>query len=117
MQASQYIDAVRLMTEVRRTCDDTLLGDADVLALPTTIIPAVPIDEAQKDDPTLGLTRLTGAFNLTGQPAMSVPCGLTPHGLPIGLQLVGRRFDETTVLRVAHAFEVKAGVSMLLPPA
>ena len=42
---------------------------------------------------------------MTGQPAASVPCGFTKDGLPIGLQLVGRRFDDATVLRAAAAFE------------
>jgi aspartyl-tRNA(Asn)/glutamyl-tRNA(Gln) amidotransferase subunit A len=47
----------------------------------------------------------TYPFNLTGQPAASVPCGFTKSGLPIGLQIVGRRFDDATVLRASAAFE------------
>jgi aspartyl-tRNA(Asn)/glutamyl-tRNA(Gln) amidotransferase subunit A len=47
----------------------------------------------------------TYPFNLTGQPAASVPCGFTRDGLPIGLQIVGRRFDDVSVLRAAAAFE------------
>jgi aspartyl-tRNA(Asn)/glutamyl-tRNA(Gln) amidotransferase subunit A len=47
----------------------------------------------------------TFPFNFTGQPAMSIPCGFTAAGLPVGLQIVGRRFDEATVLRLAAAFE------------
>ncbi len=47
----------------------------------------------------------TAAFNLTGHPAISVPCGLSSEGLPIGLQVAGRSFDEETVLRVAHVYE------------
>ena len=47
----------------------------------------------------------TAAFNLTGHPAISVPCGLNSDGLPIGLQIAGRAFDEETVLRVAHVYE------------
>jgi len=58
---------------------------------------------------------LTGQFDLSGQPAMSVPCGFTAGGLPVGLQLVGRRFDEATVLRAAHAFEQAAGISSARP--
>ncbi|MEE8372765.1 MAG: amidase family protein, partial [Dehalococcoidia bacterium] len=48
---------------------------------------------------------LTCPFNLTGQPAASVPAGWTDDGLPVGLQIVGRRYDEVTVLRAAAAFE------------
>ena len=46
--------------------------------------------------------------NLTGLPAISIPCGLGKDGLPIGLQLVGRAFDEATVLRTAYAFEANS---------
>jgi aspartyl-tRNA(Asn)/glutamyl-tRNA(Gln) amidotransferase subunit A len=51
------------------------------------------------------LAYTTAAFNLTGHPAISVPCGLSAEGLPIGLQISGRAFDEETVLRVAHVYE------------
>ncbi len=51
------------------------------------------------------LTRYTRVFNLTGLPAISVPCGFSSEGLPIGLQLVGRAWDEATVLRAAYAYE------------
>jgi aspartyl-tRNA(Asn)/glutamyl-tRNA(Gln) amidotransferase subunit A len=51
------------------------------------------------------LTRYTRVFNLTGLPAISVPCGFSSEGLPIGLQLAGRAWDEATVLRAAHAYE------------
>ena len=47
----------------------------------------------------------TYIFNMTGQPAATVPCGFTKAGLPIGLQIVGRRFDDVTVLRASAAFE------------
>jgi len=59
------------------------------------------VDEAHPgfDDP------FTFPFAMTGQPAISVPCGTTADGLPVGLQLVGRRFAEATVLRAAAAFE------------
>jgi len=77
--------------------------------MPATPKAAVTIESVSKDDPTLGLTRLTAQFDLTGQPAISVPCGLTDGGLPVGLQLVGRRFDERTVLRAAHALESAPG--------
>ena len=49
---------------------------------------------------------LTRASNTVGNPAVTVPCGLTSGGLPIGLQIMGRPFDEETILRIAHAWEV-----------
>jgi aspartyl-tRNA(Asn)/glutamyl-tRNA(Gln) amidotransferase subunit A len=50
---------------------------------------------------------LTGPTNLNGLPSLSVPCGFTSSGLPIGLQLIGRPFDEATLYRYAHAYEAE----------
>ena len=51
------------------------------------------------------LTQYTRSFNITGSPAISIPCGFSDAGMPIALQLAGRPFDELTVLRAAHAYE------------
>ncbi len=106
--ASQYVYAARRRDEARRGADSLLEG-LDVLAMPTCPLAAVPIAGLPQNDPTLHLGRYTGAFDLTGQPALSVPCGLTAKGLPVGLQILGRRFDEATVLRAAHAYEGARG--------
>lgn len=83
----------------------------DVLALPTTPTVAFPVGQ---NAPTRwlpvaeGATRwfgLTAAFNATGQPAASVPAGFTRAGLPVGLQLVGRRYDDWTLMRACKTFE------------
>jgi Asp-tRNA(Asn)/Glu-tRNA(Gln) amidotransferase A subunit family amidase len=83
----------------------------DLLLTPTMPIPAF---EVMRDTPGitpgrlpegLGWSFLTFPFNLTGQPAASVPCGFTPGGLPVGLQVVGRRHDDITVLRASAALE------------
>ena len=116
LKAVDYVRATRARDEARRNCDELLLSEVDLLAMPTTFRTAVPIDAISNDDPTLGYTRLTAPFDLTGQPACSVPCGFTEQGLPVGLQLVGRRFDERTVLRAAHAFETESGVARPHPP-
>lgn len=83
----------------------------DVLACPTVATAAFPLGilwpteiDGRPVDREAG-SAFTYPFNLTGQPAISVPCGFTSAGLPVGLQLVGRRFDDLTVLRVAAAFE------------
>ena len=76
------------------------------LLLPTAPVAAPPIGEspaARAARPSL--TRFTAAFNLTGLPALSVPCGFTPAGLPIGLQLVAGRWAEARLLRAGHAYE------------
>ena len=116
LKVTDYVRAIAVRDEARRTCDAVLLSEVDLLAMPATRSAAPPIDTVAKDDPTLGLTRFTSAFNLTGQPAISMPCGFTKQGLPVGLQLVGRRFDERTVLRAAHAFETRPDGSMPHPP-
>jgi aspartyl-tRNA(Asn)/glutamyl-tRNA(Gln) amidotransferase subunit A len=59
-------------------------------------------------DLAVAYLRFACPANLTGLPAISVPCGLGKDGLPIGLQLVGRAFDEATVLRAAYAFEANS---------
>jgi aspartyl-tRNA(Asn)/glutamyl-tRNA(Gln) amidotransferase subunit A len=116
LKATDYIRGMRSLEEVRKTCDDTFLPGVDVLALPATRQDAVTIESVTQEDPTVGYTRFTAQFNLTGQPALSVPCGLTQQGLPVGLQLVGRRFEEITVLRAAHALESEAKLRLPFPP-
>lgn len=116
LKATDYIIAARQRDEARRVGDDVLLRDLDLLAMPSTLRTAVTIESVETDDPTLGLTRFTAMFDLTGQPAISVPCGLSQAGLPVGLQLVGKMFDEATVLRAAHAFQTESGIEMLHPP-
>jgi aspartyl-tRNA(Asn)/glutamyl-tRNA(Gln) amidotransferase subunit A len=108
--ATQYLDAQRARQVVRAEVD-AALRTYDALLMPTTPIPAplvgeraVPVDGVT-DDVRAWLTRCTRPINLTGHPALSVPCGLTNAGLPIGLQLVGRYFDEATLLRLGAAYE------------
>jgi aspartyl-tRNA(Asn)/glutamyl-tRNA(Gln) amidotransferase subunit A len=89
----------------------TVLEEVDVLVTPTTPIPAVPIGQETvtyggATEPVLfALTRCTVPFNAAHLPALSLPCGFTAAGLPIGLQIAGRPFDEATVLRVGRAYE------------
>jgi aspartyl-tRNA(Asn)/glutamyl-tRNA(Gln) amidotransferase subunit A len=61
------------------------------------------------------LTRYTRVFNLAGLPAISVPCGFSSEGLPLGLQLVGRAWDEATVLQAAYAYETATEWSQRCP--
>ena len=62
------------------------------------------------------LTQYTRPYNITGFPAISVPCGFSAEGMPIGLQLAGRPFDEETVLRAAHAYEQSTEWHSRRPP-
>jgi aspartyl-tRNA(Asn)/glutamyl-tRNA(Gln) amidotransferase subunit A len=86
----------------------------DLLLTPTMPLPAFPVGRDFPDTVAgqrrthLAWTPFTYPFNLTGQPAISLPCGWTSGGLPVGLQIIGRRLDDRTVLRAAAAFEAMA---------
>ena len=94
----------------------------DVMVVPTISFPAPTIEELDRGSARIDgrevrlsdrrgnlFTLCTIPFNQTGLPALSVCCGFSPSGLPIGMQIVGRPFDEETVLRVGHAYERAAG--------
>jgi aspartyl-tRNA(Asn)/glutamyl-tRNA(Gln) amidotransferase subunit A len=86
----------------------------DLLLTPTMPLGAFEVSRNTPDEiaghPVRGLSwsPFTYPFNLTGQPAASLPCGVTPDGLPVGLQVIGRRFADETVLRASAAFEAAA---------
>jgi aspartyl-tRNA(Asn)/glutamyl-tRNA(Gln) amidotransferase subunit A len=82
-----------------------LLAGETLLVTPTTPVTAFPIEGAQAITAARRLTSFTAPFNLTGLPAISVPCGYTQRGLPAGLQLIGRPWNEALVLRAAQAYE------------
>ena len=86
---------------------DRAFREVDVLVTPTTPMKAIALTGAVKGGSWQGrgaidMNRNTCPSNLTGHPALSVPCGFGPNGLPIGLQLMGRRWDEGTLFRVAY---------------
>jgi aspartyl-tRNA(Asn)/glutamyl-tRNA(Gln) amidotransferase subunit A len=100
-----YIEQRRRMQIARNTIDETF-ADVDVLVVPTNMVLPQPIEEVLRDPAREGsLIRNTLPFNVFGVPAISVPCGFTRAGLPIGLQVIGARLGETPVLAVAHAYE------------
>jgi aspartyl-tRNA(Asn)/glutamyl-tRNA(Gln) amidotransferase subunit A len=108
--AEDYVRALRGRAVVTREVDRAL-AEVDALVLPALAIEAPPIGAASV--PVAGGTepvrnamlRCTQAFNVTGHPAISVPCGTTPAGLPIGLQIVGRLGRTADLLRIARAVE------------
>jgi aspartyl-tRNA(Asn)/glutamyl-tRNA(Gln) amidotransferase subunit A len=109
-----YYDAYYLRAQQARAriADDyrRLLADVDLIVLPTSPTPAFRLGERLQDPVAMYLSDVfTVGASLAGLPALSLPCGATREGLPIGLQLVGRPFDETTLLRVADAYERSAG--------
>lgn len=112
--APVYIEALRrreaLTAELARA-----MRDVDVLVLPTTKKPAQPLgwEATAMGEVELSLTR---PFNLTGSPALSLCSGFTAEGLPLALQIVGRPFEDGTVLRAGHALERALGLRGRRPP-
>ena len=110
VSGAHYVRAQQLRALVRSEIDDAL-AKRDVLLAPATPIAAPLLGERETtlgdgtSDVRSALIRLTRPFNYSGHPAGSAPCGFTAGGLPIGLQIVGRPFDEATVLRVADAYQ------------
>ena len=91
----------------------------DFVISPTAPMPAFAAELASpSDDPLHPFPHIgfTVAFNMSGQPAASIPCGFTRDGLPIGMQIVGRRFDDVGVLGLSLAFEaLRAGETRAWP--
>ena len=95
------------LERVRRTVND-VFAEVDLLITPTTPVPPITIEEASNMSPNPAgeiWLRNTRPFNAYGLPTISIPCGFTSAGLPIGLQIAGPRFGEGRVLAFAHAFE------------
>jgi aspartyl-tRNA(Asn)/glutamyl-tRNA(Gln) amidotransferase subunit A len=111
--AWDYILAGRQLMRIRRSIRSSF-ETVDLLVTPTTPIPPPTVLESRRS--LLPPIRNTGRFNVYGLPAISVPCGFTPSGLPIGLQLIGAPWAEGTVLAVAHAYEQVAGWGRRRPP-
>lgn len=79
------------------------MNGVDVLAFPTNAIGAIPVEEV--DELATPLSRFGRFVNLLNLCSVAVPCGFTPAGLPISIQIIGRAFDESTILRVGHAYQ------------
>src|SRR5258706_4957916 len=102
--STEYILARRTQAETRRRFD-LLFANYDILLIPGTPIAAPLIEGTDAIEQSRRLTRFTSCFNLTGLPALALPCGFTKSGLPIGLQIVSRAWAECKVLQAGHAFE------------
>jgi aspartyl-tRNA(Asn)/glutamyl-tRNA(Gln) amidotransferase subunit A len=98
-----YIQACRDLAQVRRTAEKWL-ESVDVLVAPTLPIPPAAISDPRADD-ILPAVRNTSPFDVNGWPSISLPCGFTSQGLPIGLQIIGPHGGESIVFQLAHAYE------------
>ena len=100
-----YKKAQQVRTLIRRDFADAF-AHVDVLVAPTAPTPAFKIGERTADPLSMYLSDVfTVPINLAGAPGISIPCGFTAAGLPIGLQIIGQPFGEGTILRMAYAFE------------
>lgn len=105
-----YYDAYYGKAQAVRTlvCQDfaAAFKEVDVIVTPATPTPAFKLGEKSEDPLQMYLSDIyTISVNLAGLPAIALPCGLSRGGLPIGMQLIGRAFEEETILRAAHAYE------------
>jgi aspartyl-tRNA(Asn)/glutamyl-tRNA(Gln) amidotransferase subunit A len=113
-----YLKAIRALEEARANADRLIGNDVDLLVMPTWKHLPMTVEERQRTWPTgaapapeFFLQELcnTQPFNILGVPAISVPCGVSHAGLPVGLQIVGKHFQEGKVLCMARAFEQAYG--------
>jgi Asp-tRNA(Asn)/Glu-tRNA(Gln) amidotransferase A subunit family amidase len=122
VDTSAYIRARRQVDVIRRSAAAEAFKSVDVIVTPTTPIPPPLLADVGKDvdtSMTLGTTRTirnTAPFNLYGWPTISVPCGFTRGGLPIGLQISGPPGGDAVVLRLARAYEQATDSPHARPP-
>lgn len=110
-----YVKAQQVRTLVRQDYD-CAFQDADVIVTPTSPTPAFLLGERTDDPLQMYMADvLTVGPSLAGLPAISVPCGFSSDGLPVGLQIIGRMFDEETTLRVADAYQRETGWHLRRP--
>ena len=116
----KVLECRRDLERARRDITATF-DDVDLLVTPTTPIPAPTIAELKQNPDLLRprelvLLRNTRPINVWGLPAISIPCGFTPSGLPIGLQIIGPHWGEAKVLQLAHAYEQATAWHKREPP-
>tara|TARA_B100000745_G_C20096329_1_gene374863 strand:- start:109 stop:1011 length:903 start_codon:yes stop_codon:yes gene_type:complete len=120
LSASDYLKAQRARTEFNKQVNQ-ILQQFDVLLSPTIAVGAPKIDEKtvlvnEAEHPALALMpRLTRPHNICGIPTISIPCGFTREGMPIGLQLAGRAFAEKDIIQAAYAYENATNWSTIMP--
>ena len=108
--SSGYYDAYYKKAQQARTLIkqdfEKAFEEVDVIVTPTTPTPAFKVGEKMEDPLQMYLTDIfTISINLAGVPGISVPCGFTSSNLPVGLQVIGKHFDEETILKTAYAYE------------
>jgi aspartyl-tRNA(Asn)/glutamyl-tRNA(Gln) amidotransferase subunit A len=109
-----YLQAQRVRSYFKKTVA-AAMADLDVLVTPTSATPAEKIADMDMQRRLLGAS-FTGMWNLIGLPGLAVPCGFSSSGLPLSMQVVGKPFDEATVLRVGDAYQQLTDWHLRVPP-
>jgi len=104
VSGSDYVQAMRLRRELALIVNRQILTKYDAIVTVSATGPAPLFDGYRKNTPTLGGTQSI-MFNVTGNPTLSIPTGFAENGLPLGMQIAGRAFDEPTLFRIGAAFE------------
>ncbi len=104
--SSDYIQAQRVRKMIKRDFAN-VLKKVDLLVTPTMTQPA-PAFEGYDSTSTVRGPSFTAPYNVTGLPAISIPCGFTAGGLPVGMQIAGKPFDEPTVIQAAYTYQQHA---------
>jgi aspartyl-tRNA(Asn)/glutamyl-tRNA(Gln) amidotransferase subunit A len=122
--AVHYINALHKWRQEIKEAFLKAMSGYDALLVPTTIIPAPFLDQKEVNirgktmEVYLSLNRLTTVFDITGLPALNIPAGLVDSKLPVGVQMVGRPFDEARILKIAYTYEQRYNlVEQFTPPA
>lgn len=109
--ATHYIQAQRYRAHLRHQLLE-ILSDASAIICPTLPFVATPVGETkviieggQEEDMLSAIMQYTALPSLSGLPSLSVPCGFSKDGLPVGMQIIGRPFDEATLFRIGHAYQ------------
>ena len=120
--ADRYLEALNLRSVILKDFADAVFSKADLLHVPLMPMAVPTIDETDFGTNEDGFAdfiatagHCTRCFNYLGLPAASIPCGFTDNGLPVSFQLVGRPFDEATILRMAHAYQRETDWHNLAP--
>lgn len=108
LSASDLTQAFRLRRELTTLLNGEVLKAHDAIITANGLSPAPRFDAFEPNMPTK-MTLQTMPFNVTGNPVLAIPTGFSKTGLPLGMQIVGRAFDEATVLRIAAAYEAATG--------
>lgn len=114
LSAADLTQAFRVRRKLSQAVNNDILGKYDAMLAATALAPAARFDSIDPEMPPAWAMQ-TMPFNVTGNPAMSIPTGFSASGLPLSMQIVGRPFADATVMRIGHAFEQATGLTALRP--